>query len=131
MPIDVFIEHERRRVTQVVRDPVSVDDVVAAITQQAHSDAWTHGTLVRCEHHAWVPLPTEIRHIAGHLEHLVRTHEARGPVAVVCQPGSALFGMFRMYGVLVEKWFPVAEFETEAAAETWLTGVAASKRGPS
>jgi hypothetical protein len=117
MPVEYVLDHARRRLTIVGRDPVGESDVVEWLGRQAADGAWACGTLVDLRLVAWNPTTEEIRRILRRIVTLSVMHGPRGPVAVVAtQP--ALFGMAHMYSALSEQ--AVEAFYELSEAEHWL-----------
>jgi hypothetical protein len=127
MPIEYRLDHGRRRLTIIGRDPVGVPDVLAWLERQAADAAWAYGTLDDLRLVTWNPTSEEVRRILRRIGTLSATHGPRGPVAIVAtQP---LFDRARTYaaslGALIGQVVEV--FDEFAEAEHWLDERQAAK----
>jgi hypothetical protein len=121
MPFDFSVDHGRRRVKIIARDPLSVDDVLAVLDRQA-AQGWTYTVLHDASETQWVPNAGEVVRILGYIRTISRRlGKPRGPVAFIAS-NEALFGMARMYSRLGadDHVLKVQVFTDSAKAETWL-----------
>src|SRR5438094_8222891 len=83
MPYFVDIEHDRKRVTIVGRDPVGLSDVIALLDGQVRDGAWSYGSLHDARVVTWIPSPDDVVASAVHIAAIVAAHGPRGPVGLV------------------------------------------------
>src|SRR5207245_10081021 len=78
MPYFVDIEHDRKRVTIVGRDPVGLSDVIALLDGQVRDGAWSYGSLHDARLVTWIPSPDDVVAIVVHIAAIVAAHRPRG-----------------------------------------------------
>ena len=121
MPFDFSVDHDRRRVTIVAHDPLSVDDVLATLDRQA-AQAWSYAVLHDARATTWVPNASEVIRVLNYVRNTARRlSQSRGAVAIVA-PQQGLFGMARMYSIYGKNDYAlqVEVFNDIEAAERWL-----------
>src|ERR1700688_583726 len=120
MPIQYVLDHARRRLTIIGRDPAGVPDVLGWLARQAADGAWAYGTLDDLRLVSLNPTTADVQRILDQVKTLSATHGRRGPVAVVATE-PVLFGMARVYAALSDMAAgDVGVFYEIAAAEQWL-----------
>jgi hypothetical protein len=119
-PIQYVLDHGRRRLTIIGRDPAGVMDVLGWLARQAADGAWAYATLDDLRLVTFNPTTADVQRILDQVTTLSATHGRRGPVAVVAtQP--VLFGMARVYAALSDLAAgDVGVFYEIATAEQWL-----------
>lgn len=124
MPLIYTVNHDRRRVSVRGVDPISTDDVIARLNQQAVDGAWGYTALEDLRGVQWVPTSHDLRVYLTHVHTIRDRHGPRGPLAFVIAGNLALFGMFRMYSILGEQLgLTIGAFHSIEEAERWLDGM--------
>ena len=121
MPFDFSIEHDRRRINIRARDPLSVDDVLAALDRQA-AQGWSYSVLHDATQTQWAPNAGEVVRILRYLRATSqRLGQRRGPVALIAA-SDALVGVARVYSRLGADDYALKLeiFTDRAKAEAWL-----------
>jgi hypothetical protein len=125
VPLEYILDHTRRRLIIIGRDPVDVPDVLAWLERQVADGAWAYGTLDDLRLLTWNPTSEEVRRILRRLGTLSAAHGPRGPVAIVATP--PLFDRARTYAASLDALVGhvVEVFDALADAERWLERQAA------
>ena len=120
MLIEYVLDHARRRLSIIARDPAGVPDVLGWLARQAADGAWAYASLDDLRLITLNPTTADVQRILDQVTTLSATHGRRGPVAVVAtQP--VLFGMARVYAALSDMAAgDVGVFYEIAKAEKWL-----------
>jgi hypothetical protein len=120
MPTEYILDHARRRLTIVARDPTGLPETLAWLKRQAADGAWAYATLNDLRLVTFNPSTEDLQRLLRQVATLSVAHGLRGPVAIVAtQP--ALFGMARMYAALSDQAAgPIEVFYEIADAEHWL-----------
>jgi hypothetical protein len=121
MRYDFLIDHDRRWLTIVATDPVSLGVAAEVLQRQAAEGAWSYRTLVDLRLLEWAPTTNGVRANLDETQRLTTTYGDRGPVAVVAT-NLALLGMARMYSTLAEMAGAqiVTAYSDIETAEQWL-----------
>ncbi|MFN7918274.1 MAG: hypothetical protein U0Q55_23230 [Vicinamibacterales bacterium] len=83
MPIVVTRDDEQRRVTVMVSDPWSVEEVAVVSERQVTAGTWRYGTLYDLRGSTWVPSEPDMLWLVQRGQQLAARNGARGPVAVL------------------------------------------------
>jgi hypothetical protein len=120
MPYFVDIEHDRKRVTVVGRDPVGLSDVIALLDDQVRDGAWSYGSLHDARLVTWVPSPDDVVAIVVHIAAIVAAQGPRGPVGFIAASQTRV-GIARMYAAIAEgSRYKASVFRNLEDAERWL-----------
>ena len=127
MPYFVDIEHDRKRVTIVGRDPVGLSDVIALLDGQVRDGAWSYGSLHDAQLVTWIPSPDDVVAIVVHIAAIVAAHGPRGPVGFVAASQTRV-GIARMYAAIAEgSRYKASVFRNREDAERWLEAASAQQ----
>ncbi len=83
MPIAITRDDEQRRITVIVSDPWSVEEIAIAVDRQLAEQVWTYGTLYDLRGSNWVPSEADVLWLVKRGQQQVARHGARGAVAVL------------------------------------------------
>jgi hypothetical protein len=125
MPFDFSVVHDRRRITLLARDPLSVDDMLAILDRHA-AQGWTYSVLHDASQTAWLPSAGEVVRILSYVRATSqRLGKRRGPVALIASSES-LIDVTRAYARFGVGDFALKTqvFADHAKAEAWLDTVA-------
>jgi len=95
MPIAITREDEQRRITVVVSDPWSVEEIAIAIDRQISEQTWRYGTLYDLRNSQWVPSEPDLLWLVKRGQQQVALHGARGPIAVLVGAASSASALQR------------------------------------
>ncbi|MGE3956650.1 MAG: hypothetical protein AB7H96_08030 [Vicinamibacterales bacterium] len=90
MPIAITRDDAQRRLTVAVSDPWSVEEIAVAGDRQVAQHLWRYGTLYDLRGSAWVPSEPDLLWLVKRGQQQVAVHGARGPVAILIDPSSAV-----------------------------------------
>jgi hypothetical protein len=127
MPVELECDDTQRRCTFRLVGCVSLQEVVAARTQQAADGRWNYASIVDTTRRTRTPTTEDLRALRAAIEALSVQHGPLGPVAMIA-PTNVGYGMGRMYEVFAQP-SPFAVFREPEDAERWLA--AASRRDSS
>jgi hypothetical protein len=120
MITDVRIDHDRRRVIVVVGPTLAPDEIRRVIAEQAHAGLWAYDVLCDERANTTAFSADDVRDLVAYVNGLVRTHGARGRMAIVPND-DVQYGMARMYSLLAENGnVECRVFRNVANAEAWL-----------
>ena len=120
MPYTIHIDHDKKLVIVVGRDPLTIDDALMVLDWQMGGRAWSYGTLHDAREASWVPSDDDRRAIAAYVDANAGTLGPRGPVAFVAAP-AAVFELARTYSSAAAASAPHAGmFRDVGAAKRWL-----------
>lgn len=121
MPIAITKDDAQRRITVVISDPWSVEEIAIAVDRQLADQVWAYGTLYDLRGSNWVPSEPDMLWLVKRGQQQVARHGARGPVAVLLDGNSqaALLTTYAEYGA-EHSHLTVGVFDDEAAARQWL-----------
>jgi hypothetical protein len=112
MPYFVEIEHDRKRVLVIGRDPVGLTDVIALFNRQVQEGAW-------------MPSREDLIAIVIHIAAVVSTRGPHSPVAFIVA-SQTFFEIARMYGVIAEgSKCEASVFRNLEDASRWLNAACA------
>jgi len=81
MPIRSVVDHQRRLITHTQTDPMTFEDMRAAIDRQWADQIWAYAVLWDARALAAAPQMSELRRLSVHIEG-VGTGHTRGPVGI-------------------------------------------------
>jgi hypothetical protein len=121
MPIDCWIEQDRRRVRAELRGDFSTAAMLRVISDAVAQPEFERGFSILSDHRQiGQPITTaQLQEVTTHLRRL--SDEFKGSRWAVVTTKPASYGMMRMFSVMVED-IPlyVRVFDNFAAAEVWL-----------
>ncbi|MBV9881312.1 MAG: hypothetical protein JO180_12485 [Gemmatirosa sp.] len=118
MPISITVDEPTRRMVVTARGIVSHADVVDYLTQRRDRGLLGHATLIDCGQADTDLTAQQIRDLTTRRRRIQRGHVV-GPTALVAER-DLLFGMLRMYQILMEDGVSLHVVRTCAEAERWL-----------
>ena len=121
MPINYYVDHQRRRVYSSCDGVVTYEDFRAHMNAEADSPAASYGELFDCTGATTDLTRAQIRSLAEERETVAERREA-APLAVVA-PDENLYEMLQIYDILTEQIRPMQLFPNTEAAERWLNEV--------
>lgn len=121
MPIAINRDDEQRRITVIVSDPWSVEEIAIAVDRQLAEQVWTYGTLYDLRGSSWVPSEADVLWLVKRGQQQVARHGARGPIAVLLDANNqvALLRKYAEYGA-EHSHLTVGVFDDPATAASWL-----------
>lgn len=122
MPIAITRDDEQRRITVIVSDPWSVEEIAIAVDRQLAEQVWTYGTLYDLRGSNWVPSEADVLWLVKRGQQQVARHGARGAVAVLLD-GNNQADLLRKYAEYSAEHshLTVGVFEDPSEARQWLT----------
>ncbi len=122
MPIAITRDDEQRRITVIVSDPWSVEEIAIAVDRQLAEQVWTYGTLYDLRGSNWVPSEADVLWLVKRGQQQVARHGARGAVAVLLDGNNQadLLRKYAEYGA-EHSHLTVGVFEDPSEARQWLT----------
>jgi hypothetical protein len=121
MPIDYYVDHERRRVYSRCSGVVTYEDFRAHMNAEEGSPAASYGELFDCSGAITDLTREQIRALAEERRVVAERREG-GTVAVVAADDN-LYEMLQIYDALTEHIRPMQLFSNIEAAERWLDEV--------
>ena len=85
MPISSEVDHQRRLITHTQTDPLTFEDMCAAIDRQWADQAWTYAVLWDARALAAAPPMSELRRLSLYTERVGAGH-TRGAVGIFIAP---------------------------------------------
>jgi hypothetical protein len=120
MPITYQRDDERRLIIVTVTEPMSVEDILAAIDRQAAEDTWAYAILYDQRAVTYASTEADLQQMADHVRVAGRGH-TRGPVGVAIRPDPALFLVGMTYTTLTKELMHVEVLLSAAQIESWLS----------
>jgi len=118
MPYNIHIDHHKKLVIVVGRDPLTVDDALTVFDWQMAGRAWSYATLHDARQVSWVPTEDDRRTITAYVAAYTRAAGPRGPVALIA---AAVVRLARTYSDAAGASAPhAAMFRDVGAAKRWL-----------
>jgi hypothetical protein len=130
MPVQQWVERDRRRIRLVAAGELTMDDILKAINGAVEDPAFEPGFDVLSDHRALgEPLTSDqLKQATAHLQNLSQ-HFAGSRYAVVATT-PASYGMMRMFSVLAERIpLKVGVFRSMEEAEAWLASPSSNEAG--
>lgn len=90
MPLEYVQDDARRLVRMTMRDPVSLEERVAALERKFADGAWAYGLLIDARGLATAANPAFVRAFRSRVADLVAAYGPRGPIAIVAKASSTI-----------------------------------------
>jgi hypothetical protein len=129
VPIVITRDDERRRLTIVLSDPWSVEEISRSMNQELTDNTWKYGKLYDLRGTMAVPTEPDVLWLVRQHDQQTARHGSRGPIAVITAPTSQ--------GLLMQQYatragaqnrMQLKVFDDEIAAHEWLSAVLASAK---
>lgn len=121
MPIVTTRDDEKRRITVIVSDPWSAEEIAVSLEHQLTDRAWKYGTLYDVRGASVIPTEPDVLWLVKQAQQHIARHGARGPVAVLIEPGvkGTQLQQYSQYAA-VQSRMQLRVFVDEAEASAWL-----------
>jgi hypothetical protein len=118
MGFEYQVDHEQRRIMTQATGLISYPDIEAHMASEVRDRAHSYAELIDARQATADFTAAEVRQCVHFLNKLA-TQSVLGPIAVVVSHDLA-YGIFRMFGMLVEETCAIRPFRTLAEAQQWL-----------
>jgi hypothetical protein len=119
MPISSVVDHQRRLITHTQTDPMTFEDMRAAIDRQWADQTWAYAVLWDARALAAAPPMGELRRLSVYIEGVGSGH-TRGPVGIFIAPSAATVRTGIEYGSASGRSGELEVLLNQGQVDAWL-----------